>query len=791
MARKRKTPLRVRKRSLPLDHEALAAYIVENLEQDLTERSDWNELRIQRYAKMRGWREPKTFPWDDASNAHIPFLITESLRTQDTMHNAVLANHPVVESMAVQHVNQGKQGKIDSLIDYQVFTEQPGEEIVATLIQQYVEDGVFLAYVPWVRYDETVKDVRIFPAIPPDSSIADGVKTAIRQIYETVIGMEPLDEEGFRWDATILEEGVERDLHIEAYIQEVDARVELVIQKASRVYDGPVIIPKSIDEWVAPARSGNVQPPSPSNPDGAAHVCLLDYPQLDEIRRLKQQGHYDLCTDEDLEEMEASASQDPEQGEQNAGQKILKDAFEGVAPSQHRDQPEEASGTGKLTRILAFLGWDTNRDGLQEQIVVTMIKETRTILRVRHLTESYPSDPPFRPLASAGYLPVSGRLYAISLIELLESIHDLLKTTFDKMDDAATLKNLPWFAYKPTSGLAPQAISIAPGEGVPMNDPKNDIAVPPFGSNGEAYGMNMIALLNQFAERASMQGDIQFGRVPQGKSSALRTAAGMKSLLARGDARPERILRRFFSGFKDVYRIIHELNQRFLPKKKEFRLMEPDLQGNSVYDNVADLEAISGRMQFMFKAGMFNSNKEVATQILQTLMQILINPLMLQMGVVTAKEIHTLLTDFIKLVQQDPARYLNAPQPGPPTMQATAEEAVSLLLAGRMPNGTTPAEGPQVHRQKIQQFMQRPDFEDLDPFTQALFRVYISQLQQQAQQAQQQQQLMQAAQQFQQSAGGGGTPGPQGQGGAPNTGAGGNPPLGPNELLDESLPGAR
>ena len=34
-------------------------------------------------------------------------------------------------------------------------------------------------------------------------------------------------------------------------------------------------------------------------------------------------------------------------------------------------------------------------------------------------------------------------------------------------------------------------------------------------------------------------------------SSALRTVAGMQTVLAQGDARPERILRRFFSGLVD------------------------------------------------------------------------------------------------------------------------------------------------------------------------------------------------------------------------------------------------
>jgi len=792
MPRRKKTNPRQRKRSLTIDHQELANYIDMSLRRDLEDRTEWNTMRIQRYAKLRGWRESKSFPWANASNAHLPFLITEALRTQDTIHNSVLSRHPVCESVAVQSVNMEKQRAIDNLLDYQLFVEQPGEEVVATLIQQYVQDGVFLAYVPWVRYDEAVTDIRIFAAIAPELSIAEGVVNAIRQVFPNILALDPLDEEGFRWKVQALEEGVERDIKVEAYIQHEGGRLELSLHKDVRAYDGPVVIPKSVDEWVVPWRSTNVQPPSPSNPGGADHVILIDYPTLDEIRRLHAQGFYDAMTNDDMDHIDAAIREDPEEGEENAEQKAIKDEFEGIHGGQGRDRPEDAQGSGKLTRLQVFLGWDVNGDTLQEQIVVWMIRETKTILRVRYLTEAYPSDPPLRPLASAGFLPVEGRIYAISQLELLESIHDLMKTSFDQMVDGATMKNIPWFTYRPSSGLNPETIHIAPGEGVPMNDPRNDIFVPQFTSQGETFGLNMVALLTQFAEKASLQGDIQFGRVPQGKASALRTASGMQSILAQGDARPERIMRRFFSGFKDIYRIMHELNQRFLPAKKQFRLMEPDFKGRGVYESVDDIEAISGRMQFMFKAGMFNTNKETAQQVFQMLMQLLVNPMTLQLGIVGPEEVHRLLTDFIKLAQQDPTRYLKAPQPGPPTMQITAEEAVSLIVAGRLPQGTTPREGFQEHLRLLRQFMQRPEAQELSPFVQTLLQVYLGQLQREAEQQQQQQQLLQAAQQFQQAAGGGqGRPGPQAQGPAPNTGPSGNAPVNSGELLNETLPGAR
>src|SRR3546814_15882504 len=74
-------------------------------------------------------------------------------------------------------------------------------------------------------------------------------------------------------------------------------------------------------------------------------------------------------------------------------------------------------------------------------------------------------------------------------------------------------------------------------------------------------------------ERLTHIGDLQAGRVPPGRSSALRTTTNMALLASQAEARPERILRRLFTGLAEIWLQIHELNQRFLPANKKFRIM--------------------------------------------------------------------------------------------------------------------------------------------------------------------------------------------------------------------------
>src|SRR3990167_10542080 len=55
-----------RKRTFAYDADEVVTQIIEEYEQDLSDRQTWSEQRLQRYAKYRGWLEHKTQPWDGA-----------------------------------------------------------------------------------------------------------------------------------------------------------------------------------------------------------------------------------------------------------------------------------------------------------------------------------------------------------------------------------------------------------------------------------------------------------------------------------------------------------------------------------------------------------------------------------------------------------------------------------------------------------------------------------------------------------------------------------------------------
>jgi len=785
-----------RTRSLVKEPKKVLASLIKKYTLDIDDRSEWAENRIQRTAKYRGWREVKTYPWENASNAHLPIIMTDVQRTEDTLHNAVLSTRPVMNAKGANRDIESKEKTVDQLLDHQIFVENAGETRVGNLISSFCQDGQFIAYIPYIKEKQKVTRTNVldYPAagvswdawlmkklmeLYPKATILPGTKAPWNWIIRT---QNPLT-------------GDDVTEKIDVYQDSEEDQVQLVCHKEETIFDGPSLIPKELEDIVVPARCENLQPQSMSNPTGAPHVFMVDYPSRDEVLKLVDSGFYDEVTKEDKIKIENAKvpigdARDP------LAQKQLTDDLAGVSadnPSEPEDEP--------LTRLTFFGRADLDNDGFEEEVVYWFLKEPEIFLRARYLTEVYPAVPMRRPFAMAKYIPVNGQFYAIGLIELMESGYDIIKKTFDQMIDNGDLTNTPWGFYRPMSGIRPEVIRVGPGDLYPTNSPKDDVFYPTLPQGMAAFGNNIITLVSQILDQTTLVGQLQLGGVPQGKSSALRTTSNMQSLLQQGDARPERVLRRFFCGLAEIWAQFHELNQVFLPREKQFRISTGVTPDKNPYIKITNREAISGRFQFEFGASILNTNRALATSALQDMLGILVNPLLFQLGIVTPQNLHTLLADFIKARGQDFIKYITSPTNDPYAggPKISVEDAIQSIMNGFYPYGG-PMEPLPEHLQKLQAFVSDPaNLDVFTPMQTQMLGQYAATRVAEMQQMLEQQKMMENAAAMQQQLGGGPgaaggkqatQPGPQAQGGPPNVGPGGNPPVQGKEMLDESLPGA-
>lgn len=776
-----KKPIRSRKRNDVTTEQRteIANRVVKFYNDEKMLRDRGRAARLQRYAKYRMWQQGTDWPWPDAADTTIPDMLQDSLRVQDTLHNAVLSQSPPVISKASKPIDAGKEKTIDNLLQFQFFKENKGADIIGELAEAFSNDPSANVFVPWVRERKKVSDVRIFDAIPEDADpkgyfltlIKDAFKDNLRK-YDT--------ETGWDWDVTL--GSSEDEIEVCFYTNEAD-EIEMVIEKEAVVYDGPCILVKDYDDVLYPARTKNLQPPGPANPGGAPYVILRDFPIVSEITKLQDSGYYDFLSKDDLEKISTSASSATFES-QAAKQK---DDFAGTQtqPGKPQDSSHKA-----VTRLMCFDTFDIDGDGLTEDVVFWVILETKTLLRVRRLSDVSPGSPPVRPLFGGSFLPVGGRHDGMSLLETMEGIHDAIKVLADQGVNANDLAIASPGFYRPSGGMNPEVLRIEPFTLSPLQNPQQDVAFPQIG-NAQAMGfsLNMINMLGMWQDKLTMVSDNSFGQVAPGSSSALRTIGGMAMLQGQGEARPERILRRFFSILSDIYAHMHRLNSSYLPKGKEFRIVGFVPKGADPYVKLDTRDAYAGDFDFTFDANAFNTSKAALQSALMDIMKVLINPLAIQLGSVTAENVYNLLSDYVAAKGQQANRYVTPPKEEGDGPRILAEEAILEIMRNQMPIGQ-PLEsgGAQEHMQKLLDFAASDDFAHLPASQVNLFRQYLFQVREAIAAQNQKQAVLTHAGAFAQNANqsGPGSP-PQTMPQLPGPPA---PISGPAELQDERLPGA-
>jgi len=441
---------RSRSKSIRIDKKKIAKRVTDFYDRDWQDRSVFMADRIQRYAKYRMWTERRDLPWDDASDISLPDMMTDSLRVQDTLHNAVMTLTPPITAKALRREEKDKEENVTNLLHHQLFVDHDGEETVGEMAEAFVNDGFFIAYLPWVIENQKVFDLRIQDPIPSDILPSQYFKGLLEREFQSSF-FKQTDKDG--WDWEVPGETKREDATVKFYTRK-DEKVEMAISKTARVFDGPKPIIKDIDEVFFPWRAGNLQPPGPSNPKGASHVILADYPTVDEVARLQKNGFYDLIKKKDVEDLGITSRSGTNQE--------LKNQRDDLQGTNDPEDSNDIKSHSTVTRLICFDRFDIDNDGLDEDVIFWVIKETKKVLKVMLLSEMFPTNPPRRPLTSASMIPVKDRVIGISLLEMMEGIHDTTKEVADQMIDAGTLGSSPFFFYKPTSTLNPETISLAP-----------------------------------------------------------------------------------------------------------------------------------------------------------------------------------------------------------------------------------------------------------------------------------------------------------------------------------------
>ena len=374
--------------------------------------------------------------------------------------------------------------------------------------RSFTNDGRFVCFVPWVKEKRKGREIRPVPPIPAGLDPLPVYNQMLEEIFPPPSFIVLKGENKF--EIAIPKEDIEDDPEIaQAEFYTEDEKHYVVITREKVIFDGPCPIPKPLEDIIVPSRCENLQPPGPSNPLGADHVIMVDWPSWDEIHRLSKgdKPYYDLITEEDLEAMAGrveggTANSPTDTGGQIESQKVQKDVLAG----QQYGNAESTSKT--FTRLTYFGRWAFKEGDFEDEIVARIIlgpdRNIKALARLRYLEEEYPRQDLARPrpfASSPAFIPIPGQWFGMGLLELLEHMQDLTKILLDQMIDKHTLTNTPFFFYRAASNIRPEVIKYEPGGGYPVSNPQTDIAYPQWPLQDQTIALNLITLVQQWSER--------------------------------------------------------------------------------------------------------------------------------------------------------------------------------------------------------------------------------------------------------------------------------------------------
>jgi hypothetical protein len=317
---------------------------------------------------------------------------------------------------------------------------------------------------------------------------------------------------------------------------------------------------------------------------------------------------------------------------------------------------------------------DVNGNGINTEVVMWVHEETGLILRATYLRRIMKSG--LRPYSKIEFHRRNMKDGPIGLPEMLYSLAKEIDAMENIKMDVGVSQSLPMFFFRPTSSMSEERISFGPGQGIPVDNPSQDIYFPNVQPK-TGFTSNEVQFLLGQVERLASISDITFGVI--GGQGASRTATGTRALQQESSANLDVFIRRMNRGWKRFLIYHFHLLQDKLPPGIEMKLLGDD--GKSYFRRIESKEELCGMYDFEIEGNSANSNPQVRIEQANSIYQMTGNMLDVQLGIITPTQRFEAMKNMLQAQGiKDFGRYLN--KPTAPPRRFTPLEFANRVLAG-------------------------------------------------------------------------------------------------------------
>lgn len=350
---------------------------------------------------------------------------------------------------------------------------------------------------------------------------------------------------------------------------------------------------------------------------------------------------------------------------------------------------------GEVYRWEGWWSWDDSGDDYTidkaldpaTQIAVWVGVRSKKIFKIARLEDLNKDGK--RSGVKTGFIEEPNRFFPMGLAEWIRHSQTELDAVHNQRLDAGLLYNIPFGFYKPTSGIGKDAqpLKMEPGKFFPSADPQG-VNCPrtnwvPTVSFAEEQG------IVRYANLQAGLTDPATGQVSSKRQSASEYVGNANAI----DTRSEDVIRGIVYSLRMLLQRVRSLYEQYGPRVRMFRVGG---EGGAKLTKSFEMDRLGGRMTLDMTSNLQQLNDQLQRQTALDMLQLLLNQLLIQAGIVDPLTIYQAIKEVARL-----SHYENVTihRPNVPPISDPPDVEERQMFANQKPTGPTLGENVSEHMQ--------------------------------------------------------------------------------------------
>jgi hypothetical protein len=659
--------------------------LVENVIRDIQDAFGqmqiYRENMIEMNENWRGMTTPKDFPFEDCANVRVPFTSVIVQQMIARFMKAIFGGEYIAEFSSLDKVyTKDETDDFNRWFDYELREIVKLKPTTRDILGEILKYGNAFPMPYWDKRTQELRSYKRF-TIPEEGSVSDFVDQQAVMLASSYPGVTVSESPDYGvYKLVDIQNKPAGQLLFSIVIMDGVPELKCEIRRRETVFDGVEVYVPNIEDYVLVPSAGTIEE--------IPFWALRRWVAPEDFRQGIIDGEYIDLGKEENDRIAQSA-------DVRIADFVAQEETELQDSERGTDQKDSSGYTPhrKYIEVYKWEGWwrltDKDAGDMERylepkvQYCVQVAVRTKRIIAI-HRLEDLNKDGKRSPV-HFGFIHELNRLLDIGLAEWVRHVQATLDAIDNQRLDAGLITNIPWGFYKPSAGFNREVLRVKIGEFLPVSDPQ---AVNMPQSNYQPmWSFEEERMVWQYGMQQGGMNEASIGQ----SISKRQSASEFVGTASAADLRTGDAVDYILESFRElVYRILG-LYQQFAPRKRVFQVAgENGLMINKEFD----IDKLQGRIVLRLTANLQQTNQELQQKIALDMLQILMNGLFIQTGVVQAD---TIFAAAKKLTRAMGYEGVPLHKPDMPPMSDSPQEEHRQIAFGKEPIGPTPNENFEEH----------------------------------------------------------------------------------------------